>query len=89
MAKQPDSKKDEIKSPPPTKGSAFMTGIFLFGAILSPAGVFLFYNLRMWEKLHVKMLPTLTVGCLTGFAIAIIPAYIFMFLAMRKLKKRK
>ena len=66
-----------------------MAGFFLFGAILCPAGVFLFYNLRMDKILGVKMLPTLSIGCLTGFIIAVIPAYIFMILAMRNLKKKK
>lgn len=86
MVRRPESKREEPRIAPPTNGLAFIVGLILFGMILCPAGVFLFYNLQMFKKLGIMQLPALTLGCFTGLIIAIIPAFIFMHLTMKKLR---
>jgi hypothetical protein len=86
MAKHPKSKTGESKHAPPTSGLAFIVGLMLFGMVFCPAGVFLFYNLKMFKTLGVIQLHALTLGCLTGLVIAIIPAFIFMQWTMKKVK---
>jgi hypothetical protein len=86
MANKKDTKKDQLKPAPPSSGMAFIVGLVLFGMILCPTGLFLFYNLRMFRTLGMMQLPTLALGCLTGLIIAVIPAFIFMHLTMKKLR---
>jgi hypothetical protein len=87
MANPADSKKEVPKSPPPTKGLSFLVGLMLFGIILCPAGVFIFYNFLLFKTLGITMLASLSLGCSTGLLIAVIPAYVFMQLAMKSIKQ--
>ncbi len=86
MVRKTDGKKKADKPTPPTKGLSFMVGLVLFGLILCPGAVFVFYNLGMNKRLELMMLPTLTLACLTGLVIAVIPAIIFMQWTMKRIK---
>ncbi len=89
MNEHSESTKERDQSTTPSKMFTFITGLILFGGIFSPAGVFLFYNLKIYQKITIGMMPVLTLGCITGLIIATIPAYIFTFLAFKKLKQKK
>ncbi len=86
MARKKETQKDELKPAPPSSGMAFIVGLVLFGMILCPAGLFIFYNLKMFKTLGIPQLSALSIGCLGGLIIAVIPAFIFMHLTMKKLR---
>ena len=85
MARKADSEKK--KEPPPSPSLAFLVGLLLFGMILCPAGVLFSYSIQLSQKLHIILLYSLSLGCLIGLVIAIIPALIFMRATMKKAKK--
>ena len=85
MAKKSDKQK-ENKPVPPTKGLAFLVGLTLFSLLFCPVGVFLFFNLGMYQKLGTTVFNTFTLGCLFGVVIAIIPALVFMRATMKRIK---
>ena len=85
MARKDDKKKAE-KAAPPTPGLAFVVGLILFGMILCPAGLFLFHNLKVFNILGIMVFHSLVLGCFTGLIIAVIPAFIFMHLTMKRLR---
>ena len=81
MAKKSEKKG---KPAPPSAGLAFVIGLILFGAILCPVGVIVSYNIELNLKLGVKLLQSLSLGCFMGLGIAIIPAFIFMHMTIKK-----
>ena len=85
MAKKADN---EPKPAPPSSGFAFLIGIMLFGAILCPAGVLISYSIKLNHKLGIIMMQSLSIGCLVGLVIAVIPAIIFMRFTMKRIKRR-
>jgi hypothetical protein len=87
MAKRSEQKTEDTKGEPPSSGLAFIVGLILFGLIFCPAGLFLFYNIQAWNRLDTTIFSALILGCFTGLIIAIIPAYIFMRQAMKRIRK--
>ena len=77
------------ESPPPSTFFVFLVGLLIFSMILCPAGVLMSYNIRLNTMLNIITLQSLTLGCFMGLAIAIIPALIFTWMAIKKGKKRK
>jgi hypothetical protein len=87
MARQKETKREE-KPLPPTPGLAFTIGLILFGMIFCPTGVFLFYNLNMSNRLGILQLSALTLGCMSGLLIAMVPTFIFVQYTMKKIKAK-
>jgi H+/gluconate symporter-like permease len=85
MAKKIRKESEEI--PPPSPGLAFLIGLMMFGAFLCPGGVILSYTIKLHRTLGTKLLESLSLGCFMGLVVAIIPAIIFMYLTMKKVKK--
>lgn len=83
---RPSTKKKDDKPEPPSAGMAFIIGLLLFSIILCPAGVFMAFNLEFYNRFDMLIFPALGLGCLGGLVIAIIPAFIFMRVAMKKIK---
>ena len=88
MASEKDEKTSERKALP-TPGMAFLVGWIVFAAILSPLGVLGSFYFKLWSILDIILLQALTVGCFLGLFIAIIPAFIFMQITVKKIKLRK
>jgi len=86
MARRTDIKKDD-RPAPPSASLAFIIGLVLFSLIFCPAGVFVIYNFKLYQKLQMMMFHSLTLGCLIGIAVATIPAFIFMYYTMKKVRK--
>ncbi|WP_455393338.1 hypothetical protein [[Eubacterium] cellulosolvens] len=86
MAKKVDGEKKK-ESAPPTPALAFLVGLMLFTMVLSPAGVLFIFTTRLYVKLGLLLWHGMTLGCFLGVAIAIIPAIIFMRMAMKKIRK--
>lgn len=82
-----EEKRREGYTPPPSSGLAFMVGMMLFAMIFCPAGIFIFYNLAPRLKGELTAFSYLSLGCFAGLIIAVIPAYIFMRIAMKKARK--
>jgi len=72
---------------PPSAILAFIVGIILFGLILCPSFVLVFFNLHLQRRFDITIMQSLTLGCFTGLVIAIVPALVFMRSAMKKIKK--
>jgi hypothetical protein len=85
MAKNVDSKR-ETETRLPSKGFAFLVGLFLFGLILCPGAVFIFYNLKLHWTYPITQLQGLTLGCISGLVIAAIPAFFFMHMVMKRVR---
>ena len=88
MASEKDEKKSDRKTLP-TPGMAFLVGWVLFAAILSPIGVLGSFYFKLWSILDIILLQALTLGCFLGLFIAIIPAFIFMQITVKRIKMRK
>jgi hypothetical protein len=86
MAKK-EQKSEKKRVIPPTPALTFLIGFFIFAAILSPAGVLLSFIIKLNQTLGIKIIYSLSAGCFMGLALAIIPAFIFMRIAMKKIKK--
>lgn len=85
MARKIETKRDN-EPVPPSKGLAFLVGVFLFGLILCPGAVFMFYNLRLHWTYPITQLESLAIGCMAGLVIAAIPAFFFMRLVMKRVR---
>ena len=72
---------------PPSLMLAFIVGMILFGLILCPSFVLVFYNLQLQRRFDITIMQSLTLGCFAGLVSAIVPALIFMRSAMKKIKK--
>ena len=82
-----ERKSEKKRVIPPTPALTFLIGLLLFAAILSPAGVLFSFTIKLNQILGIKIIYSLSAGCFMGLALAIIPAYIFMRLAMKNIKK--
>lgn len=85
MARKAESEKK--KESPPSPSLAFLVGLLLFAMILCPAGVLLSFSVQLYTKLDIIVFHALSLGCIMGLIIAIIPALIFMRATMKKAKK--
>ncbi len=79
-------RKREEKPPPPSGGLSFMVGLMLFSILFCPGVVFMFYIMNVAQMFLIPQFQTLTLGCLAGIVLAIIPAMIFMRAAMKRVK---
>ncbi len=79
-----ERKSEKLRVIPPTPVLTFLIGLLIFAAILSPADVLLSYIIKLNRILDIKIIYSLSAGCFMGLALAIIPAFIFMRLALKK-----
>ena len=85
MAKKTNAAKDD-KPAPPTPGLAFIVGLFLFSIIICPASVFAIFNFQIYSKIQMALFHAIILGCFMSIAIATIPAFIFMYYTMKRVR---
>jgi len=86
MAKVTEKPREKSQAPP-SAFLAFMVGVIIFGLILCPSFILVFFNLHFQTRFNITIMQSLTLGCFAGLVIAMVPALIFMRSAMKKIKK--